>query len=238
MTWPASPPPPPPPPPPPRKPARRGGGLLVGAGWLLLVLAIVMLTQTNGSPLPAVLGAAGTLCVAIGAFMLSKGGPWAILLGFAATFACVAGLLLAANAREVAAQGRPVTCEVMAVRQESHTGLRDDDGQAETETIYVQTMKCPIGTYTLDRGRRPDPVGAKIEMVDVPGGQPRWAGVEGANLRVGVGATSVGVLVTLVLSLLGWRGSRRRAMAEQSRQQAAMRRFPPAPPPSSPYQHW
>jgi preprotein translocase subunit SecG len=226
--------------PPKRTPTRRGGGLvgglLVGAGWSLLVLAVaVLFTQTNGSPLPAVLGVAGAVCASGGVLVLSRAG-W-VLFGLFAAAACGVGLYWAADAREVAAQGRPMACEVMAVRQDSRPGLRDGRGQAEPETFYVQTMRCPVGTFTLERGSHRDPVGAKVEMVYPPGGPPRWVGVEDGNLRFGMVATSIGALLTLVLSLLGWRAARRRTMAEQKRRQATVH-APPAPPTSSPYKQW
>jgi hypothetical protein len=224
-----------------QKPTRSGIGLLlVGGGWLLLALAAVLLfTQTNGSRLPALLGAVGAVCVAIGTFLLSRSEVFLLFFGFVATACWGFGPSLAADARQAAAQSRPVTCEVTAVQLGAplnESGEQNTDPDTDINNRY--TMRCPVGTFTVDGGSRLEPEGARIKMVYVPGEAPRWPGVAGSNLTVGLAVTSVGGLLALVLPLVGWLVGRHRVRAEQRRRQAAAQRFSPAPPPSSPYQQW
>jgi hypothetical protein len=218
---------------------RRSGNVgwaIVGAGWLVLILAAALLfLQQNGSVLPGALGALGVICVITGAYLLCRQ-IWVILpLGFPFALGLTFfGMFITSGDLELVAKGKHTTCEVMEVRPYTHTRTTTDGNgrrTSVTETDYWETVKCPIGTYTISSSQ-PDPVGAKLEMVYVPGKAPQVAG--SAELGVGLGMMSIGGLSTLVISLGAVYSRRRRAAVMANLGQVPpMRPYPTASPPGA-----
>jgi hypothetical protein len=196
------------------------GWAIVGGGWLILLLAIVFLVlRKDGSALYGVAAAVGAVCIAVGSYLAAGGRAfWAIPGALFSGFLLIFGFIIASHELKLQAHGTPVTCQVMQIRPETYTRtVTDSRGRRriETGTKYWHTMKCPAGTYTVSSGS-PDPVGAQLKMVQVPGETPEFAGSGGSAIGLGMGA--VGGLIALALTIGAWVQSRRRATEDESAQ--------------------